>query len=212
MERPAARDKMRRAPRWLQTPSYSDPECPGDRAGRRGSDSRASHASRIAATQGGRESGNSDESCGGAVTTPLPNIVVLGTVLAAQLAASNAYAACIVTSEVAARGRFVRCEDAKFYLEASGAYERYERALEEILARTEPGRRDAVREQLGIDPDATSLLRAGVEARVAVVLVEWRASIAPWRPDSSDAVELVAEPQELYETARYWWNGSIESC
>lgn len=145
------------------------------------------------------------------MTTPLPNIV-LGTVLAAQLAASNAFAACIVTSEVAARGRFVRCEDAKFYLEASGAYERYERALEEILARTEPGRRDAVREQLGIDPDATSLLRAGYEARVAVVLVEWRASIAPWRPDSSDAVELVAEPQELYETARYWWNGSIESC
>lgn len=76
-------------------------------------------------------------------------IVVLGTALLPHFVASNGYAACVATSEIAVRARFVRCENASFYLEASGARGIYERPLEEILARTEPRFHEAVRERNG---------------------------------------------------------------
>lgn len=139
-------------------------------------------------------------------------IVVVWVALLAHFAASNGNASCVATSELAVRARFVRCEDAKFYLEASDAYSIYEQALEEILAHTDPQFHEVVRERLGVDRDATSLLPPDYEARVAVVMVDWRASIAPWRPDISDTVEIITQPQEFYETVRYWWNGSNESC
>jgi hypothetical protein len=97
----------------------------------------------------------------------------------APFATSNGYAACVATSDTLVRARFVGCEDAKFHLEASGANEIYERSLQEIFARTEPRFHEGVRERLGIEPDATSILPADFEARVAVVTVDWRVSIAP---------------------------------
>lgn len=139
-------------------------------------------------------------------------IVVVCTALLAHSAASSGYAACVVTSEIAARARFLRCEDAKYHLEASGAYAIYERALEDILARSGSQNPRVVRERLGLDRNATSLLPADYEARVAVVIVDWRVSTAPWTPGVSETASLMGQPQELHEIVRYWWRGPSESC
>lgn len=139
-------------------------------------------------------------------------ICVVWTVWLTVITATNGHAACVGTSEAVIKGRFVRCEDAKFYLEASGAYDIYERALQDIRANTDPQILETRLERLGVQPGATSLLPEDYEARVAVVMIDWRVSIAPWLAGTSDTVETMAPPQALNETVRYWWNGSIEQC
>jgi hypothetical protein len=132
---------------------------------------------------------------------------------AAQLFASNALAQCEMSpaaSHTIVRGRFVRCEDASFYLEAAGAYQRYERDFAAALARAGPQNRESLLERLGVTAEFP--YDASLEGRVAVVAVDWHASIAPWARGTSQAVEFKEAPREIRETIRYWWRGPIETC
>lgn len=142
-----------------------------------------------------------------------PQTIVSSIALTAHLFVSPVYAACAYTSESShtiVRGRFVRCEDASFYLAAAGAYRRYQRDLEAAIAPAGPENREALLERLGISPEFP--YDASLEGRVAVVAIDWHAPIVPWAPGTSDIVELKQEPRELNETVRYWWRGSIEAC
>ena len=133
--------------------------------------------------------------------------------LTTNLFASPSFAACVYTPESShtiVRGRFVRCENASFYLEAAGAYQRYERDLEAAVARVGSQNREAFLERLGVTPDFP--YDATFEGRVAVVAVDWLASVVAWLPGTSDAVEFKEEPREVHETIRYWWKGSSEAC
>lgn len=104
----------------------------------------------------------------------------------------------------------MRCEDASFYLEAAGAYQRYERDLEAAIARVGPEDRESLLERLGVTPEFP--YDATIEGRVVVVAVDWHAPIAPWIRGTSDSVEFREEPREIRETIRYWWRGPIEAC
>ena len=136
-------------------------------------------------------------------------------VLAMFSHASQTHAACALTPEASdtiVRGRFVRCENASFHLDAAGAYERYAKDLDEAIARVGPQNREALFERLGIAMTSDWPYDAFVDNRVAVVAVEWHTSIVPWIPGVSEAVELKAAPREFRETVRYWWNGTTQDC
>jgi hypothetical protein len=130
--------------------------------------------------------------------------------LIAHSVVSTGYAACAITPEsfeTLVRGRFVRCEDARFHLEASGAYRIHQRDLEVRLARVGPQNRETLLERIG-----DALLTPDFEARVIVVAVDWHVPIVPWLRGVSETVEFKDEPRELRETVRYWWSGAIEAC
>jgi hypothetical protein len=136
--------------------------------------------------------------------------VVSSATLAANLAIAPAFAACAVTPEsydTLVRGRFVRCENARFHLEASGAYRRHERDLEAALARIAPENRERFLERIG-----GGVLTTEYEARVAVVDVQWHVPIVPWLPGNSTTVEFKDVPRELGQTIRFWWSASIDAC
>ena len=129
-------------------------------------------------------------------------------VLTANIVSSPGFASCALTPESAdtiVRGRFVRCEDARSYLEAGGAYRTYERDLERELERRSPESAARLLELL-----EDSLMSPAFEARVAVIAVESYVQIVPW--GAASAVEPKDRPHELRETIRYWWTGSIEQC
>lgn len=136
------------------------------------------------------------------------NAFVLSVVFIANLASTPSFASCTNTpeaSETIVRGRFVRCEDAKFYLEAGGAYRSYEQDLERELARRSSASAARLLELL-----KDSLLAPNYEARVAVVTVEAHVSIVPWA--IGESVQFKDQPRGFHETIRYWWNGSIDQC
>lgn len=129
--------------------------------------------------------------------------------------ASQVHAACELTPEASdtiVRGRFVRCENASFHLDAAGAYERYAKDLDDAISRVGPQNRGALFERLGIPMTSDWPYDAFLDDRVAVVAVEWHTSIVPWIPGVSENVELKAEPREFRETIRYWWRGAAQAC
>ncbi len=134
--------------------------------------------------------------------------VVSTIAVATHLFSSQVYAACALSPEAShtvVRGRLVRCEDASFYLEASGAYERYERDLEAALVGRGPEYRETLLERLGATPDFP--YDETFEGRVAVVAVDWQAPIVPWLGDTSGGIEFKGAPREVRATIRYWWRG-----
>ena len=135
---------------------------------------------------------------------------ILTMAIAASVWTANGEAACEVTAETVVRGRFIRCEDARFYWDASGGdsavLESVERELASRDAASRDRRRARILEQL---PDPL-----GPPAKfVAVVLREWQVSTTPWQPpDVATSVEHVDGPEELRETVRYLWRGPPEAC
>jgi len=123
------------------------------------------------------------------------------------------YAACAYTPDSAhsiVRGRFLRCEDASFYLESSGAYQRYEQDLEAAVSRVGPENRETLLERLGVTPEFP--YDDKLEGRIVVVSINSHALIAPWIPGTTEAVEFKGPAREFYQIVRYWWRGSIEAC
>jgi hypothetical protein len=139
--------------------------------------------------------------------------IISSFVVTTQMFAPHAFAACALTAEAShtiVRGRFVRCEDASFYLEASGAYQRYERDFEAAVARVSPENRDTFLERLGVTAEFP--YDASLDGRVVVVAADWHALIVPWAQGASEAVDFKEAPREIRETIRYWWRGPIETC
>jgi hypothetical protein len=137
-------------------------------------------------------------------------VLVSGIALSAHLAAPPASSLCVITPDSAdfiVRGRFVRCEDARFHLEASGAYGQYARDIEAALARVKPENRETLLDRLGEGPWTPEY-----QARVAVIAIEWLVPIVPWLRGTSEPVEFKEQPRKFHETIRYWWNGSIDAC
>ena len=126
------------------------------------------------------------------------------------MTSTPSFSSCAITPasyESIVRGSLVRCEDARPYLEASGAYEQHAKDLEVALARTSPENRDILLERLG-----DSIVNTDYEARVVVVEVEREIRIVPWLRGVSDALEVRSRPQNPPEIIHYWWSGSIEAC
>lgn len=144
-----------------------------------------------------------------------PKFAALATAVAftASATAPPVHAACVLTTDAAdsiVRGQFIRCDDAAFYLQASGAYQYYEEDLENAIERVGESNRGELMQRLLETPLLP--LHPDFDARVIVIATDLRATIAPWRPGSSTTVELRGEPQEVRETSRYWWQGSIDAC
>ncbi len=140
----------------------------------------------------------------------LRKVIVSSMAFAATLATSAGYASCGMTPEsfeTIVRGRFVRCEDARFHLQASDAYRIHERDLERAIDRVGPQNRERLLERLG-----DGLLTADFEARVAVVAVDWHVPIVPWLSGLSETVEFKDQPRKFHDALRYWWSGPIETC
>jgi hypothetical protein len=127
----------------------------------------------------------------------LPSLAV-----GATIAAGTADAGCIANYQTVVRGRFVRCESGSLHLEASGGQRKIQQDLEERLAAAPPARHDELRERLRRPPPDP----------VAVVLIDWHVTIAPWTPGASAAVMLNDRPQEFHELVRYWWDGATGTC
>jgi hypothetical protein len=123
---------------------------------------------------------------------------------------ANVEASCLVTAETVVRGRFVRCEEAQFYWDASGGDAAVLASVERELGSDDTPLRNQRRARLleGL-PDPL-----GPPAKfVVVVSREWQVSTTPWQPPAvSTTVELVGPPQELRETVRYLWRGPPEAC
>ena len=138
----------------------------------------------------------------------LLNSIAIG----AGLAAGTGYASCSVEYETVVRGRFVRCESASFYWDASGADRAIQETWDRALAQHDRSVHERLRERWR-EQDLLPGLHRPQFNLVAVVRVDWQAfTTAPWRPEVSDVVELRDEPREFYQTVRYLWSGPAEAC
>jgi len=125
--------------------------------------------------------------------------------LVAALNAVTVHAACVSTPDAfdtIVRGRLVRCENAVFHIQASGADRVYAEARERALARTDRRFHERIREMFEIPQSDV----------VAVFEVDRFAPIVPWQRGDAESVEMKAAPRELHEIVRYWWTGSPGSC
>jgi hypothetical protein len=139
--------------------------------------------------------------------------ILLACSIAATLAGAQAMALCAADSaHTLVRGHFVACENAEPSLQAVGIYERYERDLEAVIDLVGEENREEVLRRMELYESPLSPLNPDFEARVIVITVNWRASIAPWTRGTSDLVEFKEEPREFQGTMRYWWRGSIQVC
>ena len=66
-------------------------------------------------------------------------------VITVSLATASAQASCLVEHETVIRGRFVRCERAQFYWDASGADRVIQKSLDQWLSETDPQFREELR-------------------------------------------------------------------
>lgn len=129
----------------------------------------------------------------------------------AAASAPVAHASCVLESSRVVRARFVRCESAQFYWDASGGDQAIREAIERDLARSDPRGREVRRERIyqqlpegPLGPQATF---------VAVIHVDWQVTTTPWQPPAyTDTVELMGEPLQIGETFRYLWHGPPETC
>ena len=145
---------------------------------------------------------------------------ILALAVAASVWTANSDASCVVISETVVRARFIRCEDARFYWDASGGDAAVLESVERELALGDA----ASRERAAGDAASRDRRRARIlsglpdplgppEKFVAVVYVEWQASTSPWQPpDVSKSVELVGAPGEFRQIVRYLWRGTPEAC
>ena len=106
----------------------------------------------------------------------------------------------------------VRCEDARFHWEASGADRTNAEMLERALADTAPEVRERQRErwrEAGMLPGQ----RRPTTDLVAVIYVEQQAAtVAPWLPDSPETPAIEERHREFYQFVRYLWHGHAADC
>jgi hypothetical protein len=129
-------------------------------------------------------------------------LVLASLVVGASVSTPVAHASCVLEYTRAVRARFIRCESAQFYWDASGG-DQATSELEREIARA-----------LGREPGRERIPRPGPETKfVAVVLVDWQVKTTPWLPPVfTGPVELTGEPQQVGETIRYLWHGPLETC
>lgn len=128
--------------------------------------------------------------------------VLISIAIPISVAATIGHATCLATSDRIVRGQFVRCENASFHHEASGANLAVQRELDRALATTDAALHDRVRESYRLPPPGL----------VVVVSVHWQVSIDPWNSARPGTVEFHGEPREVYENVRYLWQGPPDVC
>ena len=128
----------------------------------------------------------------------------------ASVSTQTAQASCTLEYSTVVRARFIRCESAQFYWDASGGDRAVHEAIERELAgadlRTRALRRERIYEQLPEGP-------LGPQSKfVAIVHIDWQVSTTPWQPPYSGAVALIGEPRKVGDSVRYLWHGPPEAC
>jgi hypothetical protein len=139
--------------------------------------------------------------------------ILLTCSIAGVIAVAQAKALCAPESaHTLVRGHLVGCENADPFLQAVGIYELYERNLEAVIDLVGEENRAEVLRRMELYESPLSPLNPDFEARVIVIAVDWRASIAPWTRGTSEVAEFKEEPRETQGTMRYWWRGSVQAC
>jgi hypothetical protein len=108
------------------------------------------------------------------------------------------------------RARFIRCESAQLYWDASGGDRAVHEAIERELAASDAGTRELRRQRIYAQLPAGPL---GPQSKfVAIMHIDWQVSTTPWQPPYAAAVALVGEPRNVGENVRYLWHGPPEAC
>lgn len=140
---------------------------------------------------------------------------ILALAVGASVATQAAHASCVLEYTTVVRARFIRCDSAQFYWDASGGDRALHEAIELALA---AGDADAA------DPRTRALRRERLYARlpegplgpqskfVAIMHIDWQVSTTPWQPPYTAAVALIGEPRKVGENVRYLWHGPPEAC
>jgi hypothetical protein len=139
------------------------------------------------------------------------NSILASLVVGATVAAPLAHASCALEYTRVVRARFIRCESAQFYWDASGGDGAIHERIERELALSDPRSRDARRARIYQQLPQGPL---GPQAKfVAVIHVDWQVTTTPWLPPVfTGPVELMGEPRKIGETFRYLWHGPAETC
>jgi len=135
------------------------------------------------------------------------SILVLA--IGASLSAQTAHASCVLEYSTVVRARFIRCDSAQFYWDASGGDRAVREAIERELAAADPRTRELRRERMGPLPEGP----LGPQSKfVAILHIDWQISTTPWQPAYTAAVTLIGEPRKVGENVRYLWHGPPETC
>ena len=143
--------------------------------------------------------------------TAVRNSLLVSLAVGAAISPQAADASCVLESSRVLRARFIRCESAQFYWDASGGDHAIHEAIERDLSLGDPRNRELRRARIYQRLPAGPL---GPQAKfVAVVHVDWQVTTTPWLPPAYPGpVELMGEPREVGETFRYLWHGPAETC
>src|SRR5688572_12483283 len=131
------------------------------------------------------------------------NSILAALATGASVSTQTAYASCGVEYSIVVRARFVRCESAQFYWDASGGDRAIHEAIEREVASPGPRTRELRRQRIyeGIPQGPL-----GPQAKfVALVHIDWKVTTTPWLPPYTGTVELKDGPQKVGETYRYLW-------
>jgi hypothetical protein len=128
----------------------------------------------------------------------------------ASASTQTAQASCTLEYSTVVRARFIRCESAQFYWDASGGDRAVHEAIERELAGADPRTRELRRERMyGQLPEGA----LGPQSKfVAIVHIDWQVSTTPWQPPYTASVALIGEPRNVGENVRYLWHGPAEAC
>lgn len=136
---------------------------------------------------------------------------LLALAVGASVAAQTAHASCVLEYSTVVRARFIRCESAQFYWDASGGDRAVHESIEREIAaggadaRTRELRRERIYAQIPQGP-------LGPQSRfVAIMHIDWQISTTPWQHPYT-AVALIGEPRKVGENVRYLWHGPPEAC
>jgi hypothetical protein len=134
---------------------------------------------------------------------------ILALTLCASVSTPTAYASCVLEYSTVVRARFIRCESAQFYWDASGGDRAVHEAIERELDLSDPRTRELRRARIyqGL-PNPL-----GPRSKfVAIVHIDWQVTTTPWQPPYTATVELRSDPRNVRETVRYLWHGPPEAC
>jgi hypothetical protein len=135
---------------------------------------------------------------------------ILALAVGGSISAQTAHASCVLEYSRVVRARFVRCESAQFYGDASGGDRAIHEAIEREIAASDPRTRDLRRQRIYAGVAEGAL---GPQAKfVALVHVDWEVRTRPWQPPYTSTAELMGEPRQIGETFRYLWHGPPETC
>jgi hypothetical protein len=134
----------------------------------------------------------------------------LALAVGASLSTQTAHASCTLEYSTVVRARFIRCDNAQFYWDASGGDRALHDAIERELAAADPGTRELRRERIYAQLPEGPL---GPQSKFVVVMhIDWQVSTTPWQPPHTAALALIGEPRKVGENVRYLWHGPPEAC